>query len=648
MTFLSLSGGLAGGNRAPTWVPINLSFDEGTVLNVDLDSYLTDLDGDAVTYTAVGMAGGLSLSGARGETISGTLTATTSFLVVADDGQATESITANIIAVPVGSTGQQFSYIGAPYVTDPVPSQLYPGLPTGADFTNHEWINTYDPAAIETPSPTGAPNEYVVAYNGNNGSAGNGGQGTLAAPRLTLNGGTYPAGTKIFFVGNPSASGETPQFDMGNVVWTLTGSSSSQCWIVGIDNPRIAADRFDLTNCTHLIIDGIWGVPEGGGGNNFRMRMTGGGNRYTTIRNCDLRGDPNRGDTSAGVVLDTSGQVASRNQFTLVYNSRIGRGGNWSTGGNNPDYHGIRAGGACDWLYIVQNEVYELRGNGCQVGNSPPTQSDPNDDVSTLAGYYYYILGNTWRNTREVNLGTKYGVHVIVVGNDFSTAGGSFTNANQSTLYLATIDGEGKYGNDGNRWTLFNHFHDGTSHCIRMAHRNEDVDEVGYAIGNYATDMSGPFLISEGAAQGSGSIVRGALFNTMVRCGSVMSANTGGADPQVTVDMWGNVSWDCGADHYTYNFHASGDPCNYNVMGNPGGGGTISGSFSGTGNLQSTDPLLNASGGLEAGSPAIGLAPEHPAFQLFQDRYGLDIRFDYNGNARPTSGNWDAGAFQRV
>ena len=64
------------------------------------------------------------------------------------------------------------------------------------------------------------------------------------------------------------------------------------------------------------------------------------------------------------------------------------------------------------------------------------------------------------------------------------------------------------------------------------------------------------------------------------------------------------------------------------------------------------DPLFtNAAGDdftLQAGSPALSIvASEAAIYATFESTYGLDIRFDINGNAVPAT-NADAGAYQRV
>jgi hypothetical protein len=60
-----------------------------------------------------------------------------------------------------------------------------------------------------------------------------------------------------------------------------------------------------------------------------------------------------------------------------------------------------------------------------------------------------------------------------------------------------------------------------------------------------------------------------------------------------------------------------------------------------------SDPLLNTDSSLQSSSPAINAGIEADAYQIFMDLYGLNIRVDFEGNARPTnSTDWDIGAFE--
>lgn len=85
-------------NSAPVWSLGDRSYDNGDGVSIDLDSVCTDADGDTITYSleSGALPTGLSLSGSRNETLSGTVTADGSygFTLGASDGiAATQTVT---------------------------------------------------------------------------------------------------------------------------------------------------------------------------------------------------------------------------------------------------------------------------------------------------------------------------------------------------------------------------------------------------------------------------------------------------------------------------------------------------------------------------------------------------------------------------
>jgi len=50
---------------------------------------------------------------------------------------------------------------------------------------------------------------------------------------------------------------------------------------------------------------------------------------------------------------------------------------------------------------------------------------------------------------------------------------------------------------------------------------------------------------------------------------------------------------------------------------------------------------------LSEGSPAQNAGVEHEVYELFRQRYGLDIRVDKDRVVRPAQGAWDLGAYER-
>jgi hypothetical protein len=78
-------------------------------------------------------------------------------------------------------------------------------------------------------------------------------------------------------------------------------------------------------------------------------------------------------------------------------------------------------------------------------------------------------------------------------------------------------------------------------------------------------------------------------------------------------------------------------------------GGFQANTSQGEGCLDS-DPMFTDSGNLtftlQTNSPAVDAGMDHAIYQLFLERFGLDIRVDYNGYTRPYGSKWDIGAYE--
>jgi hypothetical protein len=83
-------------NSAPVWALGNQSGETGGAVNIDLDAVCADSDGDSLTYSLVTgtLPAGLSLTGSRNETLSGTLSEVDvdTFTLRADDGLTTTDV----------------------------------------------------------------------------------------------------------------------------------------------------------------------------------------------------------------------------------------------------------------------------------------------------------------------------------------------------------------------------------------------------------------------------------------------------------------------------------------------------------------------------------------------------------------------------
>jgi len=127
-------------NSAPVWSLGNRSYNNGSAVNISLDGVCTDADGDTITYSLVSgsLPTGLALSGARNQTLSGTVTADGSyaFTLGASDGiAATQTVSLTFT-------------VSTPDTTAPNP----PSAPTVSTFTS---------STITLSLPTSAASDHA-------------------------------------------------------------------------------------------------------------------------------------------------------------------------------------------------------------------------------------------------------------------------------------------------------------------------------------------------------------------------------------------------------------------------------------------------------------------------------------------------------
>lgn len=636
-------------NQQPSWSLGDQSFQNGSAVNINLDSFCVDPEAAAIDYSLASgqLPDGLSLSGSRNETLSGTLTTvqTRMFTLSATDNvTAAVEVSINFSVTEASLQAYDYSKWGIPYHTDPVPSAEMPTLPTGADFTNHEWRG-FDVLALATPTPTpgGAADEWVIAYNGNDGTAGQNGQGTSANPRRNLPTGAFPAGTKLFLVGDgtalPTNKDTNRKSDFTNWagnqfnVGTFSGTAASPCWLVGINLPRIRTNQAVFNACSHLIMDGV--VFEADGATSGRGSVRWDNSDYCCMRNMYMYG---RYSSNGHNQINPAG-----GDFFCVHNVEIAYCGLFdSTDGGTPDWHGVRPYTQMKHVWVTDCEIHHMAGDSIQTGVSGGW-SDPSQ-----APHYLYYAGGDYHDNRENCIDNKNSFHCIMAKND------CYSNLEQSSAINGTLitmaqDNEGS--SSGYHWAIGNLLHDGVV-GIRYTGNRGGQTEKGWMINNLVRDCG---LIGLWQA-GNGTTADPqryreltVLHNTVARTPQLF--NTEIDYVGAPVDVLGNIGYEVDTAYdvdndtdFTYS---------HNTTYNSTGGVSTSGvADTSTNNDLDVDPLLTNPAGnvftLQAGSPAIGQLPEHPAFQLFEDLYGIDIRYDYDGNARPSSGNWDAGAFQRV
>ncbi|MGH1542128.1 MAG: hypothetical protein ACRBHB_17000 [Arenicella sp.] len=486
-------------------------------------------------------------------------------------------------------------------------------------------------------------------------------------PRMTLPP-VVPAGSYIEMAGN---------YDTNDMQVRYRCTVNSPCWIRGATGsavPNITGD-IDIIDASYLFVEGL--VFDGGVGgaisisgdsHNVALRRNRVTNRLHPVSGAStgISARPGQGDIMENLVFfdnyfEVLGDlnVADDQDFHAMGLSMWGRDNN--------------SGSELRNVWALDNFCTAVSGDCLQVTGFPNAESYPRL-------HHLYIGDNTSFNNRQGGFGVKQASDVIV-------------SENLSHSYEG--DGSGNAGGcfgyqyeKSNLWFLFNECHDSVFGIRQSDTGNGTVGEGVYMIGNLIYNIrpaadNTSYVPSHiwgqgvGIALWHGNLNRYVVDNTIFGTKAGVHANFRGGD----VNVSGNIIADIGSDEGNTFFRLGlvsrpDNPREYiNLDHNLFYDDTRQQYYSeqsGTGNMRSieqvkldstycqescefADPLfVNPSLNpetrdfrLQAGSPAIGANIKHPAYDRFEELYGLNIYKDFNGNDRhPT--NPSLGAFEYV
>ncbi|MBU1235518.1 MAG: right-handed parallel beta-helix repeat-containing protein [Gammaproteobacteria bacterium] len=559
--------------------------------------------------------------------------------------------------------GRAFDHVGVPYPTEALPGiagspstmAIMPTLPNGAFYTAHDWYagnaDSYDPVTVSTPTPpvTVTAGVYVVnkfhagATDADQGANAIGGvvYGTTDLPRRTmpLVGGNvgYGAGTRIFVYGDGTPRptdwniNRKVDYEDWPTTWEFNCTAAAPCWLVGIDDPRIAANEVSISNSEHLIIDGVVFDTTVAQGASLDVD----GSRYITLRH------------SAQYGMNKNGLFdVNDSSFVMYYDNECaytGYLGNKTF--STADRHCVRPLYGSRFVWFVDSHIHSLSGDGMQSGNSSNTLPQ---EQST---HYVYFAGNNVHTGRENAVDNKNSYHVVVSEcniHDYYAAYGS----DGGTAVILSNNDEGPW--TGYHWIINSRIHDATN---GVRDSSDQDGEINYTIGNVFYNIEDGALVEQDSNQGNHETTYW-VSNTIHDAGhgyvrarqqvtytSYMEGNLfSNVRLSVFASSGGSGVYENDADGQT---HASYNLAYGNAAGTPTTG-WASWLNNIIGDTAGEDPLLAAPDNLDftlqTGSPAKDAIPTEPVvYQHFEDLYGLDIRRDYLGTVRP-AGNWNIGA----
>jgi len=570
------------------------------------------------------------------------------------DGSDTEVITVRAVSYDTaGNKGDIGSVVYTFDKTDPPVTDYTPpiGIPDpGLWGTTHPI--TSDAPARPNPWTTEQAGYYYIDFTSGTDTGRT--YGTPSAPRATIPG-TLSAGAYVEVHGIDDGSVERY---MGG--WS--GTADNPIWIRGqsSDNKGVIRGNTVIRNADYVIIENI----DFNGNNTFTK---GGiviqGADYICVRNSNFRNYLYAGNAS-GMGISPKAIYSDNNDChdIILYNCNFEELGEWDyTGSDDPDFHGFQPGGnpseSCYTynIWVLNSTFYHISGNGVQVtGRTQPADAPFCHNV--------YVGNNIGSYNRQASFWAKSSTDVIFSQN---TAFGGRTHGPQPGTGLGW-----QYGTN-RLWFLYNKTYD-NQYGIRQSSTNAGANAWdAYIIGNKIYDCleyNSTYNQSEDYSPGCGfactsdNMTKYIIDNTIYNVNRGIASNPGAG----AYIIKGNIISEIRDNDYQ--FHIPGDLAsrslaNYNVLYDETHGMRVSwggsiyndlGSFfAATNNCDDcidADPLFTDIDSddftLQELSPAIDANIEHDVYQTFYDRYGIDIRVDFNEVSRYQGANWDMGAFE--
>lgn len=560
-------------------------------------------------------------------------TASTPQSILAAEFVATSRYQLSSYQPPIGIPAPSFG------IDESAPPQ--PDAWPGAQVAGYYYIDNTHPNATDSDNQYGYPNK----------------------PRETIPEITYGAGSYVEIHGGDYAD-EDMRLD-------FLCTSAAPCWMRGTAAamPKISGQIISYNNLSYVIFEYL--DFDGGGIGSLSME---GAADHVAFRHSFVRNKPWINNSAGiGFVPGEGKQIHD----ILIYNNRFHDLGDWQTT-EDQDFHGIvpslwgrdrNSGSEVYNIWILENSCYHLSGDCVQV----------NAGFGEGAGellHHIYIGKNVSYENRQAGFWSKQARDVIISQNvAYGGHGGSGGPG----------DGIGYQYNPDNLWILYNDLYD-NNFGIRQGSTDGDGSEKVYIIGNVIhdnvenLDPCGHWSSPSGWAislwyGGTRYIVNNTIYNTR---GGIELINGGDSAPtfilnNIIADLNGmdyeNDDPACGShtvapdkvEHFSTN-NVTSVTLDQNLFVQRDNHPVKISGYRTLADYQTMeqacthclerDPRFvdpaNGNFNLHTDSPAIDRGIAVDVYQQFQDRYGLDIRVDYESHVRPQGEGWDIGAFEVV
>ena len=456
--------------------------------------------------------------------------------------------------------------------------------------------------------------------------------GTAATPRLDIYDGlsqTLPAGSVVEIHGGPYEYSGWKKI-------TVQGTAAKPVFIRGFDSVSRVRTQSPTGLVHDLRIEGSYLIFENQEYYNGPYIRIWEYSDHIAIRNCEVH-NPVDVWKSSGAGISTQDYC---NDIVLYRNNihHIQRG----SASAPIDAHGVSIGSGTYNYWLLENEIHHNSGDAFQATH-----------MANPAPHHIYVGQNVFHDDRENGVDLKTIDDVVVAWNVIYGYESSATSSGDA-IVIGSNGYSTQYG-PLRSWILFNDISDavtgirveGAEDCWIIGNTIYDIDTNGIT---YDIDPDSDNINVIGntiTSVGEDGIHHHWMFGaTNLNIASNIISDVGGDHIEASLNQYmaftvvNNLLYQNGS-----NISIDWGDTNYSGLSEA----TINGLFGWSNNVIGNPLFVDAATNdyqIQSGSAAEDVAIETTAYSTFQSLYGIDIRVDNAGAARPQGLGWDAGAFE--